>query len=127
MFVDCTSLEELEIADSVEKITTGFIYAANLKYIKMNYIEGREMSDDAFRGTVYENMAIGAIANSNYEILSPYFEEQVSLWKSFLCLINENDSDIMKVKKAHDWTILNTEYDYDVLNESISKYSGNRL
>lgn len=126
MFAGCTSLEELELADSVEKVATGFIYGANLKHIKMNYIESREMSDDAFRGTIYENMAIGAITNSNYEILNPYFKEQVSLWKSFLNTINENDSDVIKVKKAHDWTILNAEYDFDAYNESRSVYTGNR-
>lgn len=118
-FANCSSLTDLTIADSVNDIATGFAYGAPLKNLDMNYVESRNMDEDkVFRGTPYYCMAAGAVANNNYGILSPGLMEQVPILQEFYNTISDNDSDVTKVKKAHDWVIRTVEYDHEAYTGS---------
>jgi len=110
LVVGCTNLKTLEIPDSVIEINELFPGCSSLEKIIANRVDNRVLCD--------QTALFVAAAKKDIQgldvLLTEDDREGIKILRDFYKTVNDSDSDVIKVKKAHDWLVRFIEYDYDL-------------
>lgn len=111
-FANCSNLKKIEIPDRIKTIGDYCFSACDkLMEVKVNNEIKRDLGMDIFSGSIFEDIECAFIRNVTFHFTD-------TDWKNINLLldvyeqmdIKDDDNDLEKIRKVHDWLVINISY-----------------
>lgn len=114
VFWGCSNLKKITIPDSIVKIGVScFSECGELTEIIVNNNIKREVANNIFYGSIYYNIESAYIRNITFHFSDEDWKNINLLLKAYKQMdIKEDDSYTEKIRKVHDWMVINMSYSY---------------
>ncbi len=113
-FSNCTGAVSLTLPDSVREIGDyAFFECSSLSSITVNNDIQRKIGSDIFANTSYNSITKSYVDNITFHFTKEDWDH-INLYQSTIkeMGIQDTDSDLEKIKKVHDWLVINTSYSF---------------
>jgi len=122
-FGNCSNLKMIEIPDSIKTIGDYCFNSCNeLTVVKVNNEIKRDLGMDIFSGSVFEDIECAYTRNVTFHFTDKDWKEIKLLLDAYEQMnIKDDDNDLEKIRKVHDWLVINMSYSYKKFNNYLDQ------